>query len=491
MSLPYVKVNVNEENYTHVNTEIPFVPVVIMKTKSGPIGTIETVRSEKEFINKFGNSDYTVPSAYGVQTYLRSYAYVLVTRVAGTSAAIGTGKIQSTDTSAIDLISVKTKYKTDIFNGKELSLVYDNENKKLYLTLETPNGIINSVKESINLSTAKAPEVEAALDKVIKSLNATDCGVVLTNLYTGKMESDTKPKDFTSLSVNISEGDCGNGDTISNDVVKGLIDAYCTPEYEIDVMIIPEFNAPEIVNYGTAKADANDFMYISSRPEKTKDEILSALENYVASPSLVVYAPDVYYQNLKDTDGNDVAIPAAVAVLHAYAKNDIANKWGAPAGVNRATLNLAKKLVVSFTKDELDSLYDGRIPVNAINNVSGQGLIVWGQKTTDSDTPFMDRINVARLCKYVKRKTYAMSYKYLFEPITEALFTKWETAVRELLDTLVTNNAIAEYKVRMDSSLNTAETIAQNKLIGQVRIKPLEVAEFIDIDLVITDQVEV
>lgn len=489
MSLPYVKVNVNEENYTQVNTEIPFVPVVIMKTKSGPIGTREVVRSEKEFVNKFGNADYTVPSAYGIQTYLRSYSYVLVTRVAGTSAANGKGTIKSSD---IDILSAETKYKTDIFNGKELALVYDSANKKLYITLETANGIITSVKETIDLSVAdtKAPVLEAALEKIVKSFNNTDCGVVLTNLYTTKTESDEKPE-FTTLSVKLGEGDSGNSDSITDTVIKGYIDAYCTPEYEIDVMIVPEFNTAEIVNYGAGKADLHDFLYISSRPETTKDEILEALDSYNQSASLAVYAPDVYYNNLKDANGNDVAIPAAVAVLHGYAKNDIANKWGAPAGVTRATLSLAKSQVISLTKDDLDSLYDANIPVNAINNISGQGLVIWGQKTTDSITPFMDRINVSRLCKYVKRKTYAMSYRYLFEPITEALFTKWETAVRELLDTLVTSNAISEYKVRMDSTLNTAETIAQNKLIGQVRIKPLEVAEFIDIDLIITDQVEV
>ena len=57
------------------------------------------------------------------------------------------------------------------------------------------------------------------------------------------------------------------------------------------------------------------------------------------------------------------------------------------------------------------------------------------------------------------------------------------------LDTLITNSAISEYKTVMDSSNNTEETIAKNELHALIRIKPLEVAEFIDIDLVITDQV--
>lgn len=491
MSIPYVKVNVNEENYTQVNTEIPFVPVVIMKTKSGPIGTIETIRSEKEFINKFGNSDFSVPSAYGVQTYLRSYAYVLISRVAGSSAAFGTGEIESTDSTPISLISAKTDYKTDIFNGKRLSLNYDSENTKLFITLETPNGLITSVKETINYSEATAPVLEAALNKIVASFNSTKCGVTLTNEYTTKTTVSQKPAGFEELHINIDEGNCGNSETIANADIEAIVDKFCVPEYEIDVMIIPEFNSVDLINYAAEKAEQHDFLYISSRPETTKDAIVSALEGYRASESLAVYAPDVYYNNLKNGSGEDVAIPAAVAVLHAYAKNDIANKWAAPAGVTRATLTLAKRLAAKFTQNDLDELYDGAVPVNAISNISGQGLVVWGQKTTNTEVPFMDRINVTRLCKYVKRTVYALSYNYLFEPITDALFVKWETAVRELLDRLVTEQAIAEYKVKMDKTLNTAETIAQNKLIGQIRIKPLEVAEFIDIDLIVTDQVEV
>ena len=42
----------------------------------------------------------------------------------------------------------------------------------------------------------------------------------------------------------------------------------------------------------------------------------------------------------------------------------------------------------------------------------------------------------------------------------------------------------------MDDTLNTEETKRQNKLIGVVRLKPLEAAEFIEINFVVTDEVE-
>ena len=119
MALPYVKVNVGEETLVSANSIIPFVPAILMKTKSGPIGTIEQITSEAQFVKLFGQSDETTPSAYAIQTYLRTYAYVLVTRLANESqAAEGSGKVSFEMSSKNHaLISAKTNYKTDLFIG--------------------------------------------------------------------------------------------------------------------------------------------------------------------------------------------------------------------------------------------------------------------------------------------------------------------------------------------------------------------------------------
>ena len=39
MAIPNVQVNVTESSFINNSTYIPFIPAVIMKTKSGPIGT--------------------------------------------------------------------------------------------------------------------------------------------------------------------------------------------------------------------------------------------------------------------------------------------------------------------------------------------------------------------------------------------------------------------------------------------------------------------
>ena len=136
MALPRVNVNVDEQTLITANNVIPFVPAVLLKTKSGPIGTIETITSEAQFKAIFGESDYTTPSAYALQVYLRSYAYVLVTRLANESAAAkgtGTIKFKPEEGADIDLIKIDTKYKTDLFNGKEVKIVYDGTSNKIWL----------------------------------------------------------------------------------------------------------------------------------------------------------------------------------------------------------------------------------------------------------------------------------------------------------------------------------------------------------------------
>lgn len=97
MAIPNVRVNVNEMSLAGQNVQVPFIPAVILKTKSGPVGTVERISSEAEFIRMFGQSDASVPAAYALQKYLKLYQYAYVTRVANkNSAAYGKANLAFT-----------------------------------------------------------------------------------------------------------------------------------------------------------------------------------------------------------------------------------------------------------------------------------------------------------------------------------------------------------------------------------------------------------
>lgn len=476
--IPRVKISVSEDTTNYYTTTVPFVPVVIMHTNSGNIGTKELVRSESEFINKFGLADINTPSAYAIQTYLRTFSYIYVTRVASESAAVGTAKI-AVDTT--DLVSFETNYKTSQFNGVEIHLVYDSANTKLYLSTTINSSSITSIKETIDMSSAKAPQLSAALSKICDSLNAMNLGFTATNLYVNKLEEDELPT-ITDAYAAISGGDSGL-DEVDNSVITSAIDMYAQSGISIDVMVVPEYNDIEIVNYMTSKAEEFGFMAIVSPSSKDVSSCITDIQSYPKSNSLAVYFPDVYYS------GFNAVIPASIAVLTCYARNDNVSKWGAPAGTTRGLLSMVSSLTVVTNDEGLDTLYNNSVPVNPIKLVDNIGYAVWGQKTTATSMVYMDRINIARLVKYVYKRINTISSQYLFETISQTTFDGWGLQVAAFLETLVSGNAITEYSYKMDSENNTEETIAQNQLIGSVRIKPTEVAEFIDIDFVLTSQV--
>lgn len=501
MSLPKVNVNVAESTISVSNTPVPFVPAILMKTKSGPIGTVETVTSEAQFKSIFGESDYTTPSAYAIQTYLRSYSFIYVTRLANESEAkngVGTMSfISDSDSKTINLMSVKTNYKTDLFNGKEIKLVYDGTAHKLWLDVSSITGKNTiSLKEDFSVDTANAILLEQALNKIISSINASNLGFVLTNNFINKTDSDTIPsiESFTAgFSLYIEEGDCGNNTLLDDSSLKDIIDLYDIPDRAIDVMVIPEYTNYSVVNYALELAKKNNFVFLVSAKGTNVDEAKSSVANYNAdnNGSLAIYFPDVYYNNFYNADGKLQAIPLSVAVLHTYAKTDALTKWGAPAGVTRGTLSLVNSLTVPLSESMITELYDNTTPINCINTISGKGFVVWGNKTATTTSDFFDRINISRMVKYVTKEIYNVSWNYLFEPITMDVFTSWISDVTAILEGIKSSYGISDYQVIMDSTINTPETIAANQLNGIVKIKPQEVAEFINIDFTITDTIDV
>lgn len=484
--IPRVKLSVSEDTTRYYTTSVDFVPVIIMKTMSGDIGTRQIIRSESEFIAKFGKGTVDTPAAYAIQTYLRTYSFIYVTRVASSSAAYGTAKLTVKDAEEhnVDLISFKTTYKTASFNGTELKLVYDEETKKLYITTILNSSTVTSIKQTIDLENAKADELSDALDKIVNSINAMSLGFKATNLFVNKIATDTVPVIAAENICTVGEGDSGLTGINDSDVIAA-INEYAASDVQVDVLTTPEFTSIDVINAGVKAAEEFGFMYLTSPNSADFSTCMTDVVSYPKSESLAVYWPNVKYANF------DAVIPASVAVLTSYARNDNINKWLSPAGVNRGLLPLVTELNIPgyLSEEEMSDLYDNIIPVNVIKYVPNTGYAIWGQKTTATGNVYMDRINVARLVKYIYREVYNISTDFLFEPINESTFTNWGLRVSALLENIKTNQGIIDYRYKMDSDNNTEATIAENYLIGLVSVRPTEVAEFIDIDFVLTSEV--
>jgi|TARA_R110000782_G_scaffold43941_5_gene98553 hypothetical protein len=160
----------------------------------------------------------------------------------------------------------------------------------------------------------------------------------------------------------------------------------------------------------------------------------------------------------------------------------VADPWFSPAGYNRGNVRGAIKLSLNPKKADRDILYQAR--VNPVVNFPGQGVVLFGDKTSLAKPSAFDRINVRRLF-LVLEKAIATAAKFmLFEFNDEFTRAQFRNLVEPFLRDVQGRRGISDFKVVCDSTNNTGEVIDRNEFIGDIYIKPARSINFITLNFV-------
>jgi len=160
----------------------------------------------------------------------------------------------------------------------------------------------------------------------------------------------------------------------------------------------------------------------------------------------------------------------------------VADPWFSPAGYNRGNVRGAIKLSLNPKKTDRDILYQAR--VNPVVNFPGQGVVLFGDKTSLAKPSAFDRINVRRLF-LVLEKAIATAAKFmLFEFNDEFTRAQFRNLVEPFLRDVQGRRGISDFKVVCDSTNNTGEVIDRNEFIGDIYIKPARSINFITLNFV-------
>jgi hypothetical protein len=203
----------------------------------------------------------------------------------------------------------------------------------------------------------------------------------------------------------------------------------------------------------------------------------------------------IYYPAGLTTDlsGNDIIVPASHMALPTIISSDASSYvWFAPAGPSRGLVTSVSSvgyidaqtgdyITNSISKSLQDVLYP--LNVNSVVNSKTYGIEINGQKTLYGQSTALDRINVARLVIYMKKKLDSIGAAYLFEQNDATTRKNLAYQITEFLATLVTDRAISDYVVECDADNNLTATIDANELIADVGVVPLKSAEFVYINL--------
>ena len=230
-----------------------------------------------------------------------------------------------------------------------------------------------------------------------------------------------------------------------------------------------------------------------SNIENRGDAILVLdLENYASTVTSTVataagldssYAASYWpWCQVTDPDsGQIVWVPASTLIPGVYANNDSTSEaWFAPAGINRGGMGMVRQAERKLTQANRDSLYIGK--VNPIATFPGRGVVVFGQKTLQTQASALDRVNVRRLLIELKGYISQVADNLVFEQNTAATRNQFLAQVNPYLESVQQRQGLYAFKVVMDDSNNTADVIDRNQMIGAIYIQPTKTAEFIYLD---------
>lgn len=156
--------------------------------------------------------------------------------------------------------------------------------------------------------------------------------------------------------------------------------------------------------------------------------------------------------------------------------------WWSPAGFNRGVIKNVIKLAYNPEEDNRDLLYASNI--NPVVTFSGEGTILYGDKTLQTKSSAFDRINVRRLF-IVLEKAISTAAKYtLFEFNDDFTRAQFKNMVEPYLRNVQGQRGIYDFKVVCDTTNNTPAVIDANQFIGDIYVKPARSINWINLRFV-------
>jgi len=292
--------------------------------------------------------------------------------------------------------------------------------------------------------------------------------------------------------------------------VKRAIDTVSDPEYtECNLITMPGLTEDTLTTHLLTtcedRADAlalfdlestffpategEDYKNFEDRAQSVASAINAFEDRQINSSYGCTYYP---WTQIRDSiSGQMLWAPPSIVALGTFASSEAKSEiWFAPAGFNRGGLtegsagipviSVSRKL----TSKDRDDLYEANI--NPIASFPSEGLVVFGQKTTQQTPSALDRINVRRMMLFVKKEISRIAAGILFDQNVKVTWNRFLGEVNPFLASVQSRLGLTEYKVILDETTTTPDLVDRNILYAKIFLKPARAIEFIAIDFVIS-----
>jgi hypothetical protein len=262
---------------------------------------------------------------------------------------------------------------------------------------------------------------------------------------------------------------------------------------EVDIGLIITGNCDTtVVNYCTTLAEARkDCMVFASPKESdvvntygTEVTKIKTTRDSLTSSSYTVMDTGWKYQYDKYNDTyRYIPLNPDIAGLCARVDAD-RDPWFSPGGLNRGFIKNIVNLPFNPSQSQRDELYVKNI--NPVVTFTGQGTVLFGDKTLTSRPSSFDRINVRRLF-IVLEKAVSTAAKYsLFEFNDTFTRDSFVNLVEPYLRDIQGRRGIIDFRVVCDETNNTPEVVDRNEFVGDIYIKPARSINFVQLNFIAT-----
>jgi phage tail sheath protein FI len=182
---------------------------------------------------------------------------------------------------------------------------------------------------------------------------------------------------------------------------------------------------------------------------------------------------------------NDVYryVPLNGDIAGLIARTDFTNdSWWSPAGFNRGQIKNIVKLLYNPRQADRDQLY--RNGINPVVTLTGQGTVLYGDKTMQIKPSAFDRINVRRLFITLEKAISVAARYSLFEFNDEFTRSQFKNIVTPYLREVKGRRGITDFLVVCDSTNNTGQVIDSNQFVGDIYIKPARSVNYIKLNFI-------
>lgn len=487
--------------YIKENDQSPYTPesstsvcAMIGTASKGPVNERTLITDEGTLVSVFGPPSASHLALYSAIEYLRYGRVLWFVRVANYDAAAGVSIRNTGDTQ--DAVVV-TAVSTGSWGNDIAVVVAAGSDASTYRLTVTHNGVAVETYDRLLVGTANI----ASANYIATRINGISAYISVvpddaeTTLLVGTVDLIGGDDGATVEDADVI-GTAGNPPTTEATGMQLFVDADAV---NIDVIAVPGNSNAAVVAAGVTIAETRqDCVYLPDPPSGLSVRDVVAWSNTINGGLNSTYV-DVNYGGwiwVKDGyTGVQVLTPPSGFRASVYAYNDkVAFPWFAPMGFERATLHSAIALEHSPTAGEQEYMYTNGNIVNPIVNFAGQGIVMWGQRTSSRLSTKLDRVAPRRLLNYLKKSFKPALRIVIGMPNDEMTWLMVENLLTPILAYVRANRGLTPtdqmplgYAVVCDDTTNTILVRATKTLRAKVFIVPADAVEVLELTVNITD----